>query len=713
MRKFGGRRFLPAVAGGTTILIFAAFAWTYFTDDSQDPWQAADQRASVGALVLTGIGLLVTVFTVRQSRRPAASEHRRLLDDAAAELAELVSRQWSHEARVRGLAQPAPLRVRWASTGREVAASAADVLGPGWTAGRPTRLKLHGDVTQVAATLRRLPARRLVVIGAPGSGKTSLAVLLVRELLAVREPGEPVPVLLSLSMWRPEEQGLDEWLVEQIGGAYPLLGSEEHFGADAVRRLLGSGRIIPVLDGLDEVARDQVPLAVTRLNNYLSEDRPMVVTCRAAEYQELIGQVGAVLARAAVVELEPVSHAEAAAYLPAGQGEPGRRRWDPVTRHLAEFPDSAVARAFSTPLMVHLARVVYREPDTSPSDLLAFTDRETLEAHLLQGYVPALYADHRTEGAAGQRRYPQVKAERWLAFLAAHLNRTRARELTWWHLVDAVPFGLGRQALAGVLLVGLLVQVLILRDNTEGWALPMTLGLSLVLGPLIGALMGLADGKPSRIRLRPRMFLNGFAVGSGFALCATPLILAVLLLYTPTVDGLISAVGAVAALCLAGGVLTGIIAFLVDGIGTPADVNRPAGSRTSLRQDRTVFLTTMAASIAVIELLVGQAAFTGAVRWMLLTQVSVVLGTVIAFTSGAGSAWLRFGYARAWLAVRGLAPWRVLDFLDDAHDRGILRRVGPAYQFRHARLQACLASRPAVADPVAVTVTAEQPLAAG
>ncbi|WP_433789074.1 NACHT domain-containing protein [Actinoplanes sp. CA-252034] len=711
MRKPGGQwRFLPAVAGGTTILVFAVFAWANYIDDAQDPWQRADQKASVGALVLTGIGLLITVFTVRQNRRPAASEHRRLVDDAAAELAELVSRQWSHEARVRGLAQPSPLRLRWASTGREVAASAADVLGPGWTAGRPTRLKLHGDVTQVAAALRRLPARRLVVIGAPGAGKTSLAVLLVRELLAVHETGEAVPVLLSLSMWRPEEQSLDEWLVEQISGAYPRLGSEEHFGADAVRRLLASGRIIPVLDGLDEVARDQIPLAVTRLNNYLSEDRPVVVTCRAAEYQEIIGQVGAVLARAAVVELEPVSHAEAAAYLPAGQGEPGRRRWDPVTRHLAENPDSAVAQAFSTPLMVHLARVVYREPGTSPSDLLGFTDREALEDHLLRGYVPALYAEHREEDSV-RRRYPQVKAERWLAFLAGHLNRTRARELTWWQLVDAVPFGVGRQAIAGVVLVAVLVQGVVLRGGGDRWALLLTLVVSLLVGPLIGALMGLADGRPTRVRLRPRSFLNGFAVGSGFAICASPLILVWVVRADSVGGALLLAVGAIGVLCLIGGILTGTIAFLVDGIGATADVNRPAGSLKSLRQDRAVFLTTTAAAILSVALLTLPAA---TLAWTIYGTVAITLGTVIGVTSGAGSAWLRFMYARTWLAVRGLAPWRILDFLDDAHDRGILRRVGPAYQFRHARLQTCLALRHADAEAVPVTVTAaDQRLAAG
>lgn len=113
MQKPGGQwRSLPVVAGGTALLIFILVAWTYLTDDSPQALERADQRASVGALAVAAVGLLVTVLTVHQSRRPPASEHRRLLADATAELAQLVSRQWSHEARIRGLAQPTALRVR-------------------------------------------------------------------------------------------------------------------------------------------------------------------------------------------------------------------------------------------------------------------------------------------------------------------------------------------------------------------------------------------------------------------------------------------------------------------------------------------------------------------------------------------------------------------------------------------------------------------------
>jgi hypothetical protein len=42
-------------------------------------------------------------------------------------------------------------------------------------------------------------------------------------------------------------------------------------------------------------------------------------------------------------------------------------------------------------------------------------------------------------------------------------------------------------------------------------------------------------------------------------------------------------------------------------------------------------------------------------------------------------------------AVQGQLPWRVMGFLDDAYRLGLLRVVGPVYQFRHAELQDHLA----------------------
>jgi hypothetical protein len=56
-------------------------------------------------------------------------------------------------------------------------------------------------------------------------------------------------------------------------------------------------------------------------------------------------------------------------------------------------------------------------------------------------------------------------------------------------------------------------------------------------------------------------------------------------------------------------------------------------------------------------------------------------------------AWPLYIVTRAWLALRRWLPWRFMDFLADAHQRGVLRQVGAVYQFRHIELQHRLADR--------------------
>jgi hypothetical protein len=50
-------------------------------------------------------------------------------------------------------------------------------------------------------------------------------------------------------------------------------------------------------------------------------------------------------------------------------------------------------------------------------------------------------------------------------------------------------------------------------------------------------------------------------------------------------------------------------------------------------------------------------------------------------------AWLSYVLATHWLTASGKLPLRLMDFLDDAYRLGLLRTVGPAYQFRHAEFQ--------------------------
>ncbi|MFD0802090.1 hypothetical protein ACFQZU_12295, partial [Streptomonospora algeriensis] len=69
------------------------------------------------------------------------------------------------------------------------------------------------------------------------------------------------------------------------------------------------------------------------------------------------------------------------------------------------------------------------------------------------------------------------------------------------------------------------------------------------------------------------------------------------------------------------------------------------------------------------------------------------LGFGLVYGLGAGShhAWVAYAVATGRLAWRRRLPRRLMPFLDDAHRLGLLRAVGPVYQFRHAELQDHLA----------------------
>lgn len=69
------------------------------------------------------------------------------------------------------------------------------------------------------------------------------------------------------------------------------------------------------------------------------------------------------------------------------------------------------------------------------------------------------------------------------------------------------------------------------------------------------------------------------------------------------------------------------------------------------------------------------------------------LALVVILGVGTELAWLRFVIARELLALRHQLPSRLMSFLADAHQRGVLRQAGAVYQFRHIELQRRLANR--------------------
>lgn len=375
----------------------------------------------LGQLVFAAIAWWQAVTATGGGR----TEQERLLD-AADTLHRQITQQWGREVGVRRLRHPRPLQLRWESAGTDL--PQALTITPG---------NLVDDVTgrSPAAGLvdayRRLPHRQLVILGEPGAGKSTVAMLFV---LAAAERGtdpvsaqRPVAVLLTLAAWRADQESLPDWIARRMVEDYPELADVKRYGPDVCARLVAAGLVLPVLDGLDEMPTGLLTDVFDQLNDVAGVGGlQTVVTCRRAEFEAARTQV-APLRLAALAVIRPIRVADSIAFITGEQVDAAR--WHDVVERMRADPTGPLATALSTPLMTALARAVYERPDTTPAELCGFADVAAVERHLLDRTLPTVY---RAEGLPA--------ADRTLSFLAAHLHeRLSTPNLAWWQLARAVP----------------------------------------------------------------------------------------------------------------------------------------------------------------------------------------------------------------------------------------------------------------------------------
>lgn len=460
-----------------------------------------ESATKVGALIVGLVPLTVGLVVWARRRPPtvAATSTVEQVDAAQRELAEQVLSQWRNEIAVRQLDDPGPLAVRWRFTELDVVdrtehGTHQNPLRSLISRGRHRFTGRTDRIDEFAKEYRKLTQRRLVILGDPGMGKTTLALLLVRELLAHADPCDPVPVLFSMSDWNPVTESLDAWLTRRLAADYPVLRAAV-FGPDAPRSLVTRRRILPVLDGLDELPEVIQPKVLARLNETAGE--PLVLTCRTTEYQTAVAaHRGDVLTGGAVIEPSPLTPSDAARYITNCLPPRTGGGWRDLLTALRREPNSAIAKALSTPLALWLLRKVYIEPCTNPHELCdtsRFPTPSTIIDHLLDHLIEALIAGNPPRDNDSDHPFRPVRAwdptdaERWLAFLAQHLNTTGTRDFAWWRLHRTTTRSV---ATAAGLVAGLAMG---LAAGLHDW-LMYGLDAGLASGPALGIVFGLAVG---------------------------------------------------------------------------------------------------------------------------------------------------------------------------------------------------------------------------
>lgn len=564
----------------------------------------------------------------------------------------------------------------------------------------------EGTLRGVADYYRRLRPGRLVVTGAPGSGKTVLAIDLVLALLKDRDPGDPVPVRLSLASWAELDTGAPEdpdqpstpapdpkqvvaWLVRVLVETYRLRRA-------AARSLVDAGMVLPVLDGLDEMDaadtgtslyRTRARRALDTLNAYQHgrDPAPVVLTSRSAAY--LGFEPLRVWARDATrVEITPVSLLQAREFIKGRASDP--ERWRPVLDHLNAAPSGALARGLSTPWRLTAALTAHEQRDrdgtylTTPRDLLdpALATEDAVRDHLIRLLLTTTVQAHPPPGHADPAR-----VRTWLGTLAAYLNTNAAtgravagRTLSGTDLVphELWPIAGPRRARATHLLMVFAAACL----TASACALTaVTTGNSdIAVGVLPGTvltLLGLQRSRrewpePSRVnwsRLRIPAVRRSFADVLGFWLLI----------------GVGYGIEGDPAFGLAGGIVFGLALGIASALGATFDAGLDDGGSTAVapgdvvRGDFTAGLTHGLAFGLANGIAFGPAL--GLATVLMCALVSAIV-------------------AKRYLALlictrRGpvVLPWSLLGVLAWAEQAGLLRTAGNAYQFRHRELQDWLA----------------------
>jgi DNA polymerase III delta prime subunit len=241
----------------------------------------------------------------------------------------------------------------------------------------------------------------LLILGEPGSGKTTLLLELARDLLdrATHDETYPIPVVFNLSSWALKHQPLSLWLVEELEHKYMV-----------PRRLAISwvinDQLLPILDGLDEVATGHRHGCVEAINTYHHEHGlvPLVISCRSADYNTL--QVRLQVHHTVVVQ--PLTTQQIDDYL-TRVGEPAKGL------HLLMQNDPALQELATTPLLLNiLTRACQdkRVEDLALMDVPA-AQRQRILAHYVQRML---------QQKEKQMHYQQSQVLHWLAWLARQLT---------------------------------------------------------------------------------------------------------------------------------------------------------------------------------------------------------------------------------------------------------------------------------------------------
>jgi predicted NACHT family NTPase len=509
-------------------------------------------------------------------------------------------------------------------------------------------------------------AGKLLILGAPGSGKTTTQLELAEELIkrAEEEPDYPVPVLFNLSSWKDDRQSLADWLVTELKSKY---GVSTKLGKEWV----DNHKLLPLLDGLDELEPQRQESCVQAINQFLvGENRALylIVCSRSEEYSNYSTQ----LQLNGAIYLQPLTSNQICDYLTSINSI---ELWSTISS------DLDLLELMKTPLLLSITVLVSQEISVEEWEHLNSTaDRIQ---YLLDAYVGRMLT-RLINGTAYVKQKPPTnrQTQMWLIWLAQQLEKESQTEFLIENIQPSwLPFNNLKKAFN--------IGIEIITRLTVGLAFWIIIWLtdSLTNGMVLGVIVGATTIKPNskintfesirwsdkKAKIASFFLLKCWFISIFFI--AVPI--AVLIGKT---DKLIGMVIVTLIFMLTIGLIVGFYASDVEEKMTPNQ-----GIWKSLRY--AVILGLMGGLTAGLILGLGGWLINGLTFGLKIgIGISLIGGLILGLSNG-GIACLQHFCLRIILYCNGYIPWNYARFLDYCTERLFLQRVGGRYRFIHKLLQ--------------------------
>ena len=243
----------------------------------------------------------------------------------------------------------------------------------------------------------------LLILGEPGTGKTTLLLELARDLLARAENDDtyPIAVVFNLSSWAARRRKLSDWLVDE-------LNERSDVSKRLAQQWIDGEQIIPLLDGLDEVDAEHRKECTEAINVFRREHGllPVAVCSRIADYEQL----GTKLRLRSAVIVQLLARGEIEGYL-SRIGQPAFALLTALERG-----DPTVWEVLQTPLMLWVCMLTYRDV---PQEIPSAESVEHLRAMFLDEFVVAMF-----KRRSAKTRFSAERTVSILCDLARFLKRT-------------------------------------------------------------------------------------------------------------------------------------------------------------------------------------------------------------------------------------------------------------------------------------------------